>query len=177
MKFIKYALEGKLFFPFLVFISILSSFLLMANFSSTTMPKVKQRHTIEMKNFLVPPAKPVSPQTKSQKTTSQENDSSAADVQSLKMLYLQELVAQIERVKRYPEYEKRFNKEDKVTVQLTLERSGRIKKLEIVRPSRFSGFNKEATAAVRRALPFRAFPEPLPEEEITILFHMVFRLS
>ncbi len=175
----QYVLQGKLFTPFVVGITVFFVYLLFFHIEANSTKYNKRRITIPMKNFIVPPA-PKPKAVKTKKTVSQEEKNDMpdqVDLVSLKRLYLTNMVHLINRAKKYPIYELRNNKEGVVKVKLIINKNGTIRALKILQSSRFSAFNAEAKAAIYRAAPFGKFPQLLPDEEISVIFNIVFRLS
>lgn len=172
-------IKGKLFAPLTVIITLIFFYLLFFRMESPTSEHDKDRITIPMQNFIVPPPSPKKQKVKKKKSSQSKNEAPAnqPDPASLKKLYLTQMVEQINQAKRYPRYERRRNKVGKVKVKLVLNRQGRIESLKILRSSRYSGFNQEAADAIQRAAPFGQFPELLSDERISVIFNIVFRLS
>ena len=172
-------MHGNLFVPLLIITTGVFIFFIYFRMEGSQTTNYN-RITIPMKNFIVPP--PVKsraikqPQAAKTKNNQNEQDNSA-DIISLKRLYLVNMVQRINRNKRYPLYEQRKNKEGSVKIKLTISREGRILGLQIITPSRFSAFNQEAKAAIYRSSPFGKFPALILDKKISVIFHIVFRLS
>lgn len=180
MSFLNFILKGNLFLPLALAFTGFFIYMLFFQVDGHSLKYNRKRITIPMENFIVPP--PAKPKAKTKKMTapkqSQEQDSSnEVDLTSLKRLYLTHMVQKINQAKRYPRYELRNNKEGAVKVKLTLNKDGTVRSLHIIQPSRFSAFNDEAKAAIHRAAPFGRFPKLLPDEQMSVIFNIVFRLS
>lgn len=179
MKIFEFILKGNLFAPLTLLVTVFFISVLLFRIDDASSSYYKKRITIPMKNFFVPP--PAQPKQKSsaKKKDSSQDDSALnePDLMNIKRLYLSNMVQMINRAKRYPDYERRSNKEGVVKVKLTIAKDGSIKLLQVLTASRFDGFNKEAKAAILRSAPYGKFPQALPDEEITVIFNVVFRLS
>lgn len=78
-----------------------------------------------------------------------------------------EVMAKIERVKRYPSASQSAKEEDRIRVTIKVDRSGRVLSAMIVKSRGFARLDAEAVAAVMRASPLPAPPPSRPDARLT----------
>lgn len=88
-----------------------------------------------------------------------------------------EILARLERLKRYPRSAQRAREEGVATVGFTMTRAGVVVDSELVESSGSSTLDEEALALIIRAQPFPAPPPDMPGEEITLVAPVQFFLE
>jgi periplasmic protein TonB len=88
-----------------------------------------------------------------------------------------QVVALLERNKRYPESAQSRRQEGVVQVFFSLDRQGRVIDSRVVRSSGTSALDDEALAIVRRAQPFPPLPPELPGERVDLNWPIRFNLK
>lgn len=78
-----------------------------------------------------------------------------------------EVMAKIERVKRYPPASQQAKEEDRIRVTIRVDRSGRVLAANVVKSRRFARLDAEAVAAVMRASPLPPPPSSRSDAKLT----------
>jgi protein TonB len=88
-----------------------------------------------------------------------------------------QIVALLERNKRYPEGSQARREQGVAQVFFSLDRSGRVVASRVLRSSGASALDEEALALLRRAQPFPAPPRELPGEHVDLTVPIRFNLK
>ena len=91
--------------------------------------------------------------------------------------YQDSIKQKIQEEKAYPRAALRVGYQGAARIAFRVLPSGRIEDLRLIQSSSFKDLDQEALAAVRRASPFRTFPEDLKESEIEIEVDIVFKIA
>lgn len=91
--------------------------------------------------------------------------------------YQDSIKQKIQEEKQYPRWALRLRHEGSARITFSILPSGQIGNLRLIHSSGFEELDKEAMDAVRRAGPFRLFPEAVKDDEITIELDIVFHFS
>jgi TonB family protein len=91
--------------------------------------------------------------------------------------YQDSIKQKIQEEKTYPRAALRIGYQGAARIVFKVLPSGRIENLMLVQSSNFKVLDQEALAAVKRASPFRTFPEDLKESEIEIEVDIIFKIS
>lgn len=92
-------------------------------------------------------------------------------------LYIAKLKRWSHQYLRYPPRAESRGQEGNVRMNITINRQGKVKNLEVIEAAEFKSLTKEATRAVKRANPFPAMPADLPGEEFVFTLPVVFKLA
>jgi protein TonB len=87
------------------------------------------------------------------------------------------LIASLERHKRYPSRARALGMEAEVLLRIEIDRSGRVTKRTLERPSPYSLLNSAVEEMVDRASPLPAPPASLPGERLDIVLPVTFKLT
>ena len=102
-------------------------------------------------------------------------DGTGAAAQRLRTAWQKELLAHLDRHKRYPA--DRFQKGAEIIVSFALNRTGHVLSASIVKGSGDSAFDEAALAMVRRSDPVPPPPAAIPDEGLTFTLPVVFRVK
>lgn len=91
--------------------------------------------------------------------------------------YQDSIKQKIQEEKTYPRAALRVGYQGAARIAFKVLPSGRIENLRLVQSSGFKDLDQEALDAVKRASPFRRFPEDLKESEIEAEVDIVFKIS
>jgi periplasmic protein TonB len=91
--------------------------------------------------------------------------------------WLAEVLAQLERNKRYPAKARYFRQQDTVLVRFTIDRRGHLLSARIVKSQGYADIDAEVLALLRRAQPLVAPPPEVTGDEITETVAIEFYLS
>lgn len=86
------------------------------------------------------------------------------------------IVARLERVKRYPEAERRLGSQGRVMVRFVLARGGELLDCGIAQGSGRQALDQEVLRMVRAAAPFPPFPQEMARARLTLLVPVDFSL-
>lgn len=102
------------------------------------------------------------------------NPDSTASVES----YLAEVLANIERSRRYPETARRMGLQDTVRVEFEIVDGGRLNgPARLLRPSPHGALNRAARSSVERSAPFPPLPACLAGRRLEVAVNVVFHLQ
>lgn len=101
----------------------------------------------------------------------------AGQIEDIKTRFLKEVVAKIQKVKRYPESAKRNNREGTAKVEFIISGDGKVNSVTLITSSRYTVLDDEAVEMVKRAAPFPQIPKELEILEMKLLLPIVFRLE
>lgn len=90
--------------------------------------------------------------------------------------YFGQIVARLERVKRYPEQERRRGREGTVLVRFVLAREGAVLACHIERGSGLEALDQEVLRMVKKAAPFPPFPETIQRDQLVLVIPVAFNL-
>lgn len=102
-------------------------------------------------------------------------DGTGVAAQRLRTAWQKELLAHLNRHKRYPA--DRFQKGAEIIVSFALNRTGHVLSASIVRGSGDSAFDEAALAMIRRSDPVPPPPVAIPDEGLTFTLPVVFRVK
>ena len=88
-----------------------------------------------------------------------------------------EVLAKLERLKKYPPDARRNGDQDQILVTITIDRTGRVLRHSIARSKGFASLDAEVLSLVKRASPLPAPPKTLPDAELTFDVPVVFFTS
>lgn len=91
--------------------------------------------------------------------------------------YLSNVMAKIERHKRYPRPAIRRQREGEVVIGFTINKNGTVPTVNILQSSQYNIFDHAAIAAVQDASPFEAIPDQLNKPEFVIHLTISFKLD
>lgn len=111
------------------------------------------------------------------KKISVDEDSNKLSVEDIRNRYFRYIVTKIEQAKIYPLSEQKKGHEGRIVLQLYILKSGQVKKVSILQQSRYSALTKASVDSIKRALPFRAFPSGIPDDELIVKLKMDFFLQ
>lgn len=100
-----------------------------------------------------------------------------AEKEAVVKAYAQEIVALLQKTKRYPRTARRKGWEGAVAVTLHLLPSGELERVELARTSGYESLDDAALQAVQQAQPFPAFPPVLSAPALRITIPVQFRLE
>ena len=87
-----------------------------------------------------------------------------------------DLLARLQRAKRYPDLARSHGDQGVATVTFTMDRSGRVLRVALVRSSNSTLLDDEAVTLVRRAEPLPRLPDEMPGNSITLTVPISFAL-
>lgn len=87
-----------------------------------------------------------------------------------------ELVGRLQRAKRYPDAARARGEQGVATVTFTIDRSGHVLSVSLVRSSGSQSLDEEAVALVRRADPLPQMPAELANNKLTLTLPVTFSL-
>ncbi len=94
----------------------------------------------------------------------------------LKLLYRSNVMKLVYQQVVYPNRAVDRNQEGSVTLKVTLNRDGELAETELDEASEYGLLNQAALKAVRRAAPFPAAPDALPDEQLELLIPVRFQI-
>ncbi len=97
----------------------------------------------------------------------------AASRQRARVTWQRELLAHLDRYKRYPG--ERLQRDAEIVVDLLLDRKGRVVSASVSRSSGFAAFDEAAVAMVQRASPLPAPPPLVADEGLSFQLPVTFR--
>lgn len=127
------------------------------------------------KNILENIAPPVEEVSQTQMPAPANVQSSASQSQA-SAAWQSNLLAHIQRYKRYPKQARRRGQEAVIYVQVTITRNGRVIKHQLEKPSRYKALNREVLSLIVRAQPLPPPPKEMKGETVEILLPVVFSL-
>jgi protein TonB len=101
----------------------------------------------------------------------------AGQIEDIKTRFLREVIAKIQKVKRYPESARRNNWEGTAKVEFVLSGDGKVNSVILITSSKYTVLDEEAVEMVKRAAPFPQIPKELGISELKLLLPIVFRLE
>ena len=101
----------------------------------------------------------------------------APPVHTLRSEYLKKVKENIVRAWRYPEAASEGKEEGKVDVEFTIQKTGRLQGVRILKSSGFSSLDREAIRAVGAASPFNPIPRQLREDPLIVRFTFNYTLE
>ncbi len=111
------------------------------------------------------------------KEEKKEEALSTEETNSLEETYYSYVVSKIEASKIYPMEEQKKGHEGSVVMEIYLQADGSIRKVVVLRQARYVRLTKAAVESIRRALPFKEFPDGIDAREMVITVEMSFRLN
>ena len=87
------------------------------------------------------------------------------------------LIGQLQRAKRYPDAARSAGQEGASIISFTMDRSGQVLSVRLVRSSGSAVLDEEAVALVHRAAPLPAPPAEIPGRTITLTVPIRFSLQ
>ncbi len=93
--------------------------------------------------------------------------------QRARLTWQRELMAHLDRFKRYPG--ERLQRNTEIVVDLTMDRTGRVVSASVSKSSGHNAFDEAAVAMVRRASPLPAPPPLVADEGLTFMLPVIFR--
>jgi protein TonB len=131
----------------------------------------KAKKEMEKKQAIVPPGE-------KQHSRAGENDRSARSGSGKnKNAYLETIMKKIEAVRRYPPLARRRDFEGTARIKLTVKRSGRLKKSNLIQSSGYKLLDAETLKTINRAVPLPPFPADLDVEQLTVIIPIKFKLN
>ncbi|MDB5619594.1 energy transducer TonB [Tardiphaga sp.] len=100
---------------------------------------------------------------------------SGQSAQRMKVTWQKELVAHLDRHKRYPA--ERQQKTAEITVSFEIDRTGRVLAVSVVKSSGDNAFDEAAVAMVRRSDPLPAPPPLIADEGLSFTLPVIFRVK
>lgn len=97
--------------------------------------------------------------------------------EDVKQHYYHYIASKIEACKFYPPEEINKAHEGTTVLELILHRSGTVKKVRILKQTIFTPLNDAAIMSIRRAIPFKPFPEKIKDETLTIQLTIRFSIQ
>ncbi len=94
-----------------------------------------------------------------------------------KKSYKRKVYSRIQRAKRYPYAARRDGIEGRVVVKFTINRSGRVSSVRVVKGTPHSILNSDAVAWVKRAAPFPPFPSGAEELSLSLSYGLRYDLK
>lgn len=94
--------------------------------------------------------------------------------EELKERYYQYVIAQIEQNKDYPMSEQKMGHEGSVVLRLMIQRSGKIKNVQILRQARYLKLTRAAIAALKKSNPFQPYSDKIGEDIVSIQLEIKF---
>ena len=91
--------------------------------------------------------------------------------------YLKTVLKIIKKNKNYPPGARKRGEEGKVRVSFTLLRSGKVKDVKLITPSRYSELNKATERLIRELSPFPPFPAEVEKKKITLIMEVIYELK
>lgn len=98
-------------------------------------------------------------------------------IEDIKTRFLRQVIALIQKIKRYPESARRNNWEGTAKVEFVLSGDGKVNSVNIITSSGYTVLDEEAIEMVKRAVPFPQIPGELGILELKLLLPIVFRLE
>lgn len=111
------------------------------------------------------------------KKISVDEDTNKLSVEDIRNRYFRYIITKIEQAKVYPLSEQKKGHEGRIILQLYILKSGQVKKVSILQQSRYGPLTKASVDSIKRALPFRAFPGGIPDDELIVKIKMDFFLQ
>ena len=102
--------------------------------------------------------------------------SRTADGRAAESSYASRVMSRLASRKRYPAAARRSRAQGTVTVRFTLNRSGRVVSVRVVRSSGNRALDNAAVSLVRRAAPFPRFPAAITRSRLTYTAPLSYRL-
>jgi protein TonB len=99
-----------------------------------------------------------------------------APVSTVTPSWRSDLLARLQRAKRYPDQARSHGDQGVATTTFTMDRSGRVLSVGLVRSSGSTLLDEEAVALVRRAEPLPSLPDEMPGSTITLTVPISFAL-
>ncbi|HPJ38329.1 MAG TPA: TonB family protein [Spirochaetota bacterium] len=106
-----------------------------------------------------------------------DKDSDTLSVEDIRNRYFRYIVTKIEQAKIYPLSEQKKGHEGRILMKLYIVKSGSVRKVSILRQSRYSGLTRASIDSIKRAMPFRPFPKGIPDDELIVRLKMDFFLE
>jgi TonB family protein len=100
---------------------------------------------------------------------------SGQSAQRMKVTWQKELVAHLDRHKRYPA--ERQQKTAEITVNFEIDRTGKVLAVSVVKGSGDAAFDEAAVAMVRRSDPLPAPPPLIADEGLSFTLPVIFRVK
>ncbi|MDI6787070.1 MAG: energy transducer TonB [Planctomycetota bacterium] len=117
------------------------------------------------------------PELKPDNPTPGTPELTAGQREDIKSRFLREVIAKIQKVKRYPESARRRSLEGTVKVEFVISSEGKILSVSIITSSGYTILDEEAVEMVKRAVPFPQIPKELKISELKLLLPIVFKLE
>jgi len=91
--------------------------------------------------------------------------------------YLKTVLKIIEKNKKYPSGARKRGEEGKVKVSFTLLKSGKVKDVKIITPSRYPELNKATEKLIWELSPFPPFPPGVEKKKITLAMEVIYEIE
>jgi protein TonB len=124
----------------------------------------------------VAPATPTMPPTTPPTTPTAPVSAQAAPPSNAVPGWRGELIGRLQRAKRYPDVARSRGDQGVAMATFTMDRSGHVLSVSIVRSSGSSALDEEALAMIRRADPLPRIPAELPGDTVTLTVPVTFSL-
>ena len=98
-------------------------------------------------------------------------------IEDIKTRFLRQVIARIQKVKRYPESARRNNLEGTAKIEVILSGDGKVNSVSLITASGYTVLDEEAIGMIKRAAPFPKIPEELEISEMKLVLPIVFRLE
>ena len=108
-----------------------------------------------------------------------EEESSAIDAESIlrTQIFTKKLLMLSKKEIFYPQRARKFNQEGSVLATVSIDRSGKIKKLKLVNKAQHPALNKAVIRAINKAAPFPPIPEDIKDREFSFIVPVTFSLD
>lgn len=149
-----------------------------------SLPRSPPKRPLVQPRAVQQPPRPVSPskpetapaQTASPSTPAPAAAESAASYSGAVPMWRGELAERLQRSKRYPESARAHDEQGTATARFTMDRSGHVLSISLVRSSGSQALDEEALALIRRADPLPPMPSDMAGETITLTVPVTFSL-
>jgi protein TonB len=148
-------------------------------------PSIEQKPVIERQQPILEKPQPVQPpapltsappKADVQAPAREARSGSAVAAQAL-LTYRQTLAAHLQRFKQYPHAARAAHEEGSAMVTFTVNRSGQVSGVNLIRSSGHASLDNEALAAIRRAQPLPPFPPEITQSSMSFPVPFSFSLQ
>lgn len=107
----------------------------------------------------------------------EEGEELTAESLLKEQLYYTQLAKYTNKYLKYPQRAWNRGREGNIRVRVTIDRKGKVKKVELLEEAVYNALNKEAKSSVSRASPYPQIPDDIKGEEYTFTFRIVFKIT